>query len=95
MSGRKVSNKLAKAYKLPDEFVYKLMLDILHEIECITVTDGRCQIRGFGTFRLKTSAPRKAFNVVTKEISDLDAKTTIVFDHGQDRKAVLQQQNGF
>lgn len=89
MSGQKVCEKIAQEYNLPESYVRKLLLNTLKEIESIAIETGRCQIRGFGTFKLKTYAERRTHDYATKQIITLPARTKLVFEHGRDRSDLV------
>jgi len=94
MSGKLLSQRLAKRHELPEAFARKLLLDALLEIESMVAETGRCQIRGFGTFKLKTSAAKRTHDYQTRKMIDVPAKTRMVFAHSQDRAQSLSKDLG-
>lgn len=85
MSGKRICIKLTKEFDLPEVLVRKLLMETLTEIEAIVAETGRCQIRGFGTFKLKTFAARRARDFVTSKIIDLPQRRKLVFEHSRER----------
>jgi nucleoid DNA-binding protein len=86
MSGKRLCEIIAKENGIPESFAKKILLDALSAIELMTLERGRCQIRGFGTFKLKTFAAKLSHDYATRKIIQLPAKTKLVFEHGRDRK---------
>lgn len=85
MSGARLYHKVAISNNLPEAFVRKLLFDALFEIEAIVAETGRCQIRGFGTFKLKKMVARQGRDLVRSSIVQIPAKNKLVFEHGRDR----------
>lgn len=89
MSAQRLSEKMAKEHGLTDAFAKKLVLSVLGEIESIAVETGRCQIRGFGTFKLKTFKQRRMHDYSSRTIVILPERTKLVFEHGRDRIGLI------
>lgn len=56
MSGTRIGHAVSSRHALPVAFVRVLLVDTMEAIESITVTCGRCQIQGLGTFRIQPKA---------------------------------------
>ncbi len=91
MSAIKVCERIAKEHNLPEALVRKLVMGMLTEIEAIALETGRCQIRGFGTFKLKTYAGRRMHDYATRQIITIPQRTKLVFEHGRDRLSLVDQ----
>jgi DNA-binding protein HU-beta len=91
MSSERISEKLAEKHGLPPAVLRQILMDALLEIERQALESGRCQIRGFGVFRVRTSAARPARNVATGQAVTAPAQTKLVFHHGRDRRQRLRQ----
>lgn len=50
---------IASRHALPTTLARTLLLEILHQIKSIAAETGRCQIRGFGTFKFTPSPGRQ------------------------------------
>lgn len=90
MSGTQICKKIAKENNLSEAMARKILFDALMEIENIVSTTGRCQIRGFGTFKLKTYASRRSHDYVTKTIIELPKKIKLVFEHSRERTTIFK-----
>lgn len=93
MSGKLLCEKLAREHDLPEAFARKILFELLIGIESIVAETGRCQIRGFGTFKLKTFAARRSHDYVSRTIIQIPEKTKLVFEHGQDRAPLFLNKN--
>lgn len=72
-----------------DRFRSKFQIDIRQAeeiVDCVlggimdgVLKDGRCQVMGFGTFRVKDRAARRARNPGTGDMVDVPAKKVVVF----------------
>ena len=67
-----------------------MMQDILNEIEFLTTSTGRCQIRGFGTFRIKIQVQKRMHNVQTKKIITIPTKIKMIFLHARDKNIAIE-----
>lgn len=86
MSGKHLWEKLALDNNISEALAKKLLSETFCEIERIVAKTGRCQIRGFGTFKIKTYAARRTHDFQTRTIMELPQKRKLVFEHGRDRK---------
>lgn len=91
MSGKILCEKISKEYDLPEALAKKLLLDALRTIESIVLETGRCQIRGFGTFKIKKIASRRSHDYVSRTIIQIPEKVKLVFEHGQDRTPLFEE----
>lgn len=91
MSGKIISQNLANAYGLPETLTKQMLMDMLLLIENMAINQGRCQIRGFGTFRIKKSAQRTVLDYKSKSIMSVPEKNKLIFIHARDRKKLLKE----
>jgi len=90
MSATDISKKLGAQHSLDPAFVKRLLLDAFAEIESAANAHGRCQIRGFGTFKVRRCAPRPARNLVAGTTVLLPERHKLVFEHACDRKDLIR-----
>lgn len=86
MSATDISKTLADRHNLPQAFVKQLLLEAFAQIETIASASGRCQIRGFGTFKVRHCAARPVRNLIAGTPMMLPERHKLVFDHADDRK---------
>jgi nucleoid DNA-binding protein len=85
MSGQAIVDKIAVEFNLPTEIVKEILHSAWGQIENIARETGRCQVRGFGVFMLHTSKARVMHDYATRQLTQLQPKTTLKFRQGRDR----------
>jgi nucleoid DNA-binding protein len=92
-NGTQLAQDLAKRYQLPYPVVHRLLGDAFHTIEAATIAHGRFQFRGFGTWRLRLSAPRLVRDIRRdmreRKLVERGARAVLSFVHGGDRRAAF------
>lgn len=79
---------LAKKYPQFRVTEVEAMFDvILNDIQTALIRGERVELRGFGTFSVKTRSPRKGRNPRTGERVDVPAKCVPYFRAGKDLRA--------
>jgi integration host factor subunit beta len=89
MSLAELSLRIARRHDLPKEVARDLIVDLLGEIESVTTATGRCAIRGFGVFKLKTFAAKPGRNPKTGERVRVPPRRRVVFQYAVDRARLL------
>lgn len=85
----RVCAKVAPHFSLPPEDVLHLMLLVLDQVQTFARLEGRCALRGFGTFHHGFSRPRMARNPATGDPVPVPARAQLTFRHGADRALAL------
>lgn len=85
----RVCAKVAAHFSLPPEDVLHLILLVLDQVQTFARLEGRCTLRGFGTFHHGFSRPRMARNPATGDPVPVPARAQLTFRHGADRALAL------
>lgn len=81
--------KVAPHFCRSPQEVLHLMTQVLSMVQADAFEQGRCTVRGFGTFHVTTTKPRMARNPLTGEPVPVPSRQRLSFRHGADRAQAL------
>jgi nucleoid DNA-binding protein len=83
--------KVAPHFCRSPQEVLHLMTQVLAMVQDDAFEQGRCTVRGFGTFHVTTTKPRMARNPLTGEPVPVPSRQRLSFRHGADRAQALDR----
>lgn len=91
MTKTELIEKIAEKHNVPKSKAEIIVNSIFDSISTTLESDGRVEVRGFGSFVNRDYAPRKGRNPKTGEIIEVPAKKLPFFKTGKELKADLQK----
>lgn len=88
---REIVRTIAERAALTQSQTNDVIQLLLEAIVQGVIEDGRIELRNFGTFELRTRAPRKARNPRTGEVLVVPERQAVVFKPGQAFEAQLAE----
>lgn len=91
MNGTQLSKEVAADLNISAELVHRILMRAFAGIERHTSINGRCCIRGFGTFSIKLGQPKRVNSFSDAGWVEHQPSPKLVFTHGAERREIVTQ----